>query len=103
MQCTPSLQCITSRGTASVVSLQVGTTWVTAPPGRPRGVIHFEPGAFVGAAPQLTYQLLIQLLAGAGYTVSALCCTWGCLFVCSRHCVCASGHCPDGCPACCLL
>ena len=32
-------------------------------------MIHFEPGAFVGAAPQLTYQLFIQLLAGAGYTV----------------------------------
>ena len=70
-----SERCTTSRDKASIGCLQVGTSWVTAPPGKPRGVIHFEPGAFVGAAPQLTYQLLIQLLSGAGYTVGVLCCT----------------------------
>ena len=70
-----SERCTTSRDKANIGCLQVGTSWVTAPPGKPRGVIHFEPGAFVGAAPQLTYQLLIQLLSGAGYTVGVLCCT----------------------------
>eukprot|EP01026_Neomeris_dumetosa_P001442 TRINITY_DN10355_c0_g2_i7.p1 TRINITY_DN10355_c0_g2~~TRINITY_DN10355_c0_g2_i7.p1 ORF type:complete len:342 (-),score=26.54 TRINITY_DN10355_c0_g2_i7:177-1202(-) len=35
----------------------------------PKGIIHFAGGAFVGAAPQLSYSLLIELLAQAGYSV----------------------------------
>ena len=56
----------------------------------------------MGAAPQLTYQLLIQLLSDAGYTVSALCCPWGRSLVRLMRCVYASGNRPDGCPTWCL-
>ena len=37
--------------------------------GRPKATVHFLGGAFAGASPQLTYPLLIQMLAQAGYTV----------------------------------
>ena len=39
--------------------------------GRPRGTVHFLGGAFAGAAPQVAYALLLQLLAEAGYTCVA--------------------------------
>ena len=43
---------------------QVGGAWVLRPKsGRPKAVVHFVGGAFVGAAPQLTYRLLLELLA----------------------------------------
>jgi hypothetical protein len=37
----------------------------------PLGVIHFLGGAFVGAAPHLTYRYLLESLADAGYVVVA--------------------------------
>jgi len=37
----------------------------------PKGVIHFLGGAFVGAAPHLTYRYLLESLADAGYVVVA--------------------------------
>ena len=44
---------------------------VVLPPrtGRVRGIVHFLGGAFVGAAPQLAYPLLLRRLSAAGYTV----------------------------------
>lgn len=44
-----------------------------APDGRrrPRGLVHFLGGAFVGATPHLVYPLLIEELAAAGYTTVA--------------------------------
>ncbi len=40
-------------------------------PSRPRGVVHFLGGAFVAAAPQVTYRWLLEALYGAGYAVVA--------------------------------
>jgi len=40
-------------------------------PAPPLGVIHFLGGAFVGAAPHLTYRYLLESLAEAGYVVVA--------------------------------
>lgn len=43
---------------------QVEGAWVLYPRhGQPKAVVHFVGGAFVGAAPQLTYRLLLELLA----------------------------------------
>lgn len=41
------------------------------PPHRatPKAIVHFVGGAFVGAAPQLTYRLLLELLASKGLMV----------------------------------
>lgn len=52
---------------------RVGDNWVTAPQQRQKvkGVIHFLGGAFAGAAPQVTYSLLLDHLAAAGFTVVA--------------------------------
>ena len=38
---------------------------------RPKAVVHFIGGAFVGAASQLTYRYLLERLAGDGYVVIA--------------------------------
>ncbi|KAI8463608.1 MAG: hypothetical protein J3K34DRAFT_388971 [Monoraphidium minutum] len=38
---------------------------------RPRAVVHFLGGAFAGAAPQVAYHLLLELLAEAGFTCIA--------------------------------
>ncbi|KAK9800800.1 hypothetical protein WJX73_006739 [Symbiochloris irregularis] len=52
---------------------QVGGAWVLRPKSgaKPRGVIHFVGGAFVGAAPQLSYRLLLELLAGHDFAIIA--------------------------------
>ena len=42
-----------------------------AAPPAPAGVIHFLGGAFVGAAPHLTYRYLLESLSEAGYVVVA--------------------------------
>ena len=41
------------------------------PPNKPLGVIHFLGGAFVGAAPHLTYKYLLETLADSGYIIVA--------------------------------
>jgi len=47
-------------------------SWVVAPStGSVKGVVHFLGGAFAGAAPQLLYSLLLDMLASSGYTVIA--------------------------------
>lgn len=48
--------------------------WVLIPrrvQGRPRGIIHFLGGAFIAAAPHLTYRWLLEELAAAGYVIIA--------------------------------
>jgi hypothetical protein len=44
--------------------------WVIVPP-QPQGIIHFLGGAFVAAAPQVTYRGLLEFLAVQGYVVVA--------------------------------
>ncbi|GAX79140.1 hypothetical protein CEUSTIGMA_g6580.t1 [Chlamydomonas eustigma] len=47
-------------------------SWVVAPAkgSQPsKGIIHFLGGAFAGAAPQIVYSLLLEILANDGYTV----------------------------------
>ena len=44
--------------------------WVLVPP-HPRAVVHFLGGAFVAAAPQLSYRSLLEAIAEDGYVVIA--------------------------------
>lgn len=52
---------------------RVAGAWVLRPPHRatPKAIVHFVGGAFVGAAPQLTYRLLLELLASKGLMIIA--------------------------------
>ena len=47
---------------------EVEGAWVLAPPAgaKPRALVHFIGGAFVGASPQLTYRLFLEALAEKG-------------------------------------
>ena len=83
--------------------LQVAGSWVVAPAaGRSRGTVHFLGGAFAGAAPQVAYSLLLQLLAEAGYT-----CVATPYAVTFQHLICASAvqqarpSWPQRCTCCC--
>jgi Protein of unknown function (DUF1350) len=49
----------------------VGENWVLLPRDPVRAVIHFVGGAFVGAAPQLSYAKLLESLAAEGYAIIA--------------------------------
>lgn len=49
---------------------EVSGNWLLVPR-RPRGIIHFLGGAFVAAAPHLTYRWLLEKLAQAGYVIVA--------------------------------
>ncbi|GAB4378395.1 MAG: DUF1350 family protein [Elainellaceae cyanobacterium] len=44
--------------------------WILVPP-RPTAIIHFLGGAFVAAAPQITYRSLLESLAAQGYAIVA--------------------------------
>jgi hypothetical protein len=48
----------------------VSGNWIVVPP-QPRAIVHFLGGAFVAAAPQLTYRMLLEALADDGYVVVA--------------------------------
>lgn len=48
----------------------ISGNWVYIPP-RPRALVHFLGGAFVAAAPQITYRLLLEELAKQGYAIIA--------------------------------
>ena len=50
---------------------EVEGTWVLAPPAgvKPRALVHFIGGAFVGASPQLTYRLFLEALVTKGDVV----------------------------------
>jgi Protein of unknown function (DUF1350) len=49
----------------------VGENWVLLPRHPVRALIHFVGGAFVGAAPQLSYAKLLESLASEGYAIIA--------------------------------
>jgi Protein of unknown function (DUF1350) len=49
---------------------EISGNWVYIPR-QPRAVIHFLGGAFVAAAPQLTYRLLLEALGKQGYATIA--------------------------------
>ncbi len=49
---------------------EVSGNWFLVPE-RPRGIIHFLGGAFVAAAPHLTYRWLLEALYNEGYAVIA--------------------------------
>ncbi|KAL4429857.1 hypothetical protein ABPG77_010974 [Micractinium sp. CCAP 211/92] len=51
--------------------LEGGTTAVAPIKRRPKGLVHFLGGAFVGAAPLPVYSLFLELLAEGGYTCVA--------------------------------
>ncbi|MGL5082511.1 MAG: DUF1350 family protein, partial [Microcoleaceae cyanobacterium] len=48
----------------------VSGNWVLIPP-RPKAIVHFLGGAFVAAAPQMTYRWILEPLAQQGYAVIA--------------------------------
>ncbi|KAH7293130.1 hypothetical protein KP509_28G013200 [Ceratopteris richardii] len=51
---------------------EIEGTWVIRPKsGTPSAVVHFIGGVFVGAAPQLTYRLFLELLAERGFLIIA--------------------------------
>lgn len=53
---------------------EVEGNWILRPlQGAATAVVHFLGGAFVGAAPQLTYRLLLESLAARGVMVSIFC------------------------------
>ena len=49
---------------------EISGGWVLIPP-QPRGIIHFLGGAFVAAAPHVTYRCLLEQVGQAGYAVIA--------------------------------
>ena len=49
---------------------EISGNWVLIPP-HPVGIVHFLGGAFVAAAPQVTYRWLLEQLAKEGYVVIA--------------------------------
>ncbi|MEO0988612.1 MAG: DUF1350 family protein [Cyanobacteria bacterium J06639_14] len=49
---------------------EVAGNWLWVPP-QPRAIIHFLGGAFVAAAPYLTYKLLLEAIARQGYVIVA--------------------------------
>ncbi|MDX2214182.1 MAG: DUF1350 family protein [Oculatellaceae cyanobacterium bins.114] len=49
---------------------EISGNWVLVPP-RPIAIIHFLGGAFVAAAPQVTYRSLLEFLAAEGYVIVA--------------------------------
>lgn len=55
---------------ASLYQLDTGAWVRPAPAGKAvKGTVHFLGGAFVGAAPQVAYNLFVRLIAAQGYTV----------------------------------
>ncbi len=49
---------------------EISGNWVYIPR-QPRAIVHFLGGAFVAAAPQITYRLLLEDLAKQGYVIVA--------------------------------
>lgn len=49
---------------------EISGSWVLIP-SRPTGIVHFLGGAFIAAAPQLTYRWLLEQLSRQGYAVIA--------------------------------
>lgn len=49
---------------------EISGNWILVPP-RPTAIVHFLGGAFVSAAPSLTYRWLLENLANQGYLIVA--------------------------------
>jgi len=49
---------------------EISGSWILIPP-RPIGIVHFLGGAFIAAAPQVTYRWLLEQLGRQGYAVIA--------------------------------
>ncbi|NET58727.1 MAG: DUF1350 domain-containing protein [Symploca sp. SIO2E6] len=49
---------------------EISSSWALIPP-RPIGIVHFLGGAFIAAAPQVTYRSLLEQLGSQGYAVIA--------------------------------
>jgi Protein of unknown function (DUF1350) len=49
---------------------EISGNWVLVPP-RPVAIVHFLGGAFIAAAPHVTYLRLLEFLAGQGYAIIA--------------------------------
>lgn len=49
---------------------EISGSWVLIPP-RPIAIVHFLGGAFIAAAPQVTYRWLLEQLGNQGYAVIA--------------------------------
>jgi Protein of unknown function (DUF1350) len=49
---------------------EISGNWVLIPP-RPIAIIHFLGGAFIAAAPHITYRRLLEFLAAQGYVIIA--------------------------------
>lgn len=49
----------------------IGQNWVLLPHRRAVAIVHFVGGAFVGAAPQLSYSKLLESLVAKGYAIIA--------------------------------
>ncbi|MEM1370160.1 MAG: DUF1350 family protein [Cyanobacteria bacterium P01_H01_bin.15] len=49
---------------------EISGSWVLVP-SQPAGMVHFVGGAFVGAAPQLSYRYLLEELAQSGFVIVA--------------------------------
>jgi len=48
----------------------IESNWVLIP-ARPKGIVHFLGGAFLAAAPQISYSRLLENLANSGYVIVA--------------------------------
>jgi len=48
--------------------LEIRENWVLVPP-RPIAIVHFLGGAFIGAAPHVTYRWLLEAIANQGYII----------------------------------
>ncbi|MDJ1179623.1 DUF1350 family protein [Roseofilum sp. BLCC_M91] len=48
--------------------LEIDDNWVLVPP-KPIAVVHFLGGAFIGAAPHVTYRWLLEAIAAQGYII----------------------------------
>ncbi|MDB9518592.1 DUF1350 family protein [Roseofilum reptotaenium CS-1145] len=48
--------------------LEIDENWVLVPP-RPIAIVHFLGGAFIGAAPHVTYRWLLEAIATQGYII----------------------------------
>lgn len=71
----------------ALTSVQILDLQVLRPPataGRPEAVVHFLGGAFVGAAPQLTYRLFLETLANRNVLVSPNVLSYNCVALCLR-------------------
>ncbi|MEB3293465.1 MAG: DUF1350 family protein [Synechococcales bacterium] len=59
-----------SLNSASLNWFELAGNWILLPP-RPIAILHFLGGAFIAAAPQVTYRRLLETIAQQGYVIVA--------------------------------